>query len=660
MAGQQAKPLVIAGLRGRDGSTVSVGVPPERGGIPWNKCVEALNVDWYRASFARKRGGSTALALTFASGGPFTGQIGSLATHMPSSVRSADELWAMDSAFVFGRLAGGTTWTQPTQTDAATHQYVSAASLNGKLFVAHNSNIDRAHVWDGTSVRRTGLAAPTAGPTVANTGAGAYAATARYYKARMAVLSGTTPLRLGEASASQVFTPSGAGTAARVTRPATVEDATHWRVEVSLDDSVYYVLSGWIAIATTTYDDSAATTSYSSNDAAPLVGQYTNWPAVTYFTTDDNRLIGAGSWGGATLVNRVYFSPVMGTTSSSFSDEEYLPNTVAQKNYVDIDSRDGGFITGLSRPFLGAIYVFKDAQIHKLINTGIPESPYRRLQVFGQRSIGCLRHDTIIHAIDENGQPALYWLSHVGPYRITSAGMQFLGDDIQDIWDTVNLDVCYGGTGVPHGVYHAAKHQIWWWIPTSGSTTPNKLLVYDTRLGRADEGDRVRGGWSVYSGLIAGAHCSAMFAATVGASMSSDQKPYVGRSSGTTILKADTADTSDNGTAFQALVTLPERHAATIGNAVAVTGAAALGSAGSHTLTMTITADYGAQSRTSSATFTAAGTETRKLLPFEGTALNDDAKSFSVQIGDGAAAATSWTIDALLLHIEGGAQVVQA
>lgn len=660
MAGQQDKPLVIAGLRGRDGSTASVGVPAELGGIPWDMCAEAMNVDWYRASFARKRGGSSSLSLTFGSGGPFSGTITSLMTHMPTNLRSADELWALDSNFLLGRLTGGTTWSAPTVTDTPTAAFVSAVSLNGKLFLAHNSSTDRLHVWDGSTVRRVGIGTSD-DAVLNNTGSGSYAATKRYYKIRQAVLSGTTVLRMGEASVSGNITPSGSGTAVRISKPATKDDSTHWRVEVSLDDAVYYVLSSWLTIATSTYDDSAVTTTYSSNEAAPLVGAFSVWIAVNFLTTDDNRLIGAGSWSNAAYANRVFFSPVMGTTSASYLDEERVPDTVEQKNYIDLDSKDGGFITGISRPFQGAIYVFKDAQIHKLIPTGVPEAPYRRQALFSQRSIGCLWHNAIVHAVDDNGRPALYWLSHVGPYRITSNdGLQFLGDDIQDIWDTVYLDVCYGGTGAPHGVYHAAKHQIWWWVPTNASGTANTVIVFDTRLGRVETGGRVRGGWSVFNGNLAASGCSVMFANTVGASMSADQKPYAGRTSGTTILKGDTAATSDNGTAFQAYVTLPERHAASIGRHVRVTGAAAIGSAGSHTLTMTLAGDYGAQSRTSSAAFTAAGTETRKLLPFEGTALNDDNTSFSAQIGDASATANSWTLDAVLVQIEGGAQVVQA
>ena len=55
MASDDRKLLTFTGLTGRDGSTPSeIAIPPTR-------CKEALNVDFYRAAFARKRPGSSAV-----------------------------------------------------------------------------------------------------------------------------------------------------------------------------------------------------------------------------------------------------------------------------------------------------------------------------------------------------------------------------------------------------------------------------------------------------------------------------------------------------------------------------------------------------------------------------------------------------------------------
>lgn len=102
-----------------------------------------------------------------------------------------------------------------------------------------------------------------AAPTVANTGSGSYAATLRYYKAQFAQLSGTSIAAISNFGASVSFTPSGSGTHARVTKPASPgATETHWRVLGSADDVTFVAISAWIVLATTTYDDNVAPGSY--------------------------------------------------------------------------------------------------------------------------------------------------------------------------------------------------------------------------------------------------------------------------------------------------------------------------------------------------------------------------------------------------------------
>ena len=97
--------MVIGDLRkGRNGQD-----PPFS--LHEQECIEALNVDWWNATLARKRGGADALSLTFSAGGPFTGNISFLGRHVPGTDEGAAELWAIDDAAtpVVGRLAGATT-----------------------------------------------------------------------------------------------------------------------------------------------------------------------------------------------------------------------------------------------------------------------------------------------------------------------------------------------------------------------------------------------------------------------------------------------------------------------------------------------------------------------------------------------------------------------
>src|SRR3990167_4162445 len=359
MAERQENPIVFTGMRGRDGSTTSVIE------IQKHKFLQAVNVDGYRAAFARKRGGSDAVFASTTSEA-FTGVLSTLLSHIPGADPTARELWGIDDAAtpVVQRLTGGTAWASPTLKDnIATKPWeVSAASFNGKMFVAYDSAVDRLHVWDTSTVRRVGLATPAAA-SVANTGSGSYAATLRYYKLVWAELSGSTILRRSELSASVSFTPSGSGTAARVTQPtAAGEGETHWILYGSSDDTVYEKLST-IAIGTTTYDDSTNPSAY-DGDAPPRAGTHTNWTSVKYLLSTGNQLLGAGSWESGGKNNRVWYSAFIGQTGEG--DDECVPQTSDISNYVDLDENDGGYITGLGGPLDGRPLVFKRNQVHRL------------------------------------------------------------------------------------------------------------------------------------------------------------------------------------------------------------------------------------------------------------------------------------------------------
>ena len=66
------------------------------------------------------------------------------------------------------------------------------------------------------------------------------------------------------------------------------------------------------------------------------------------------------------------------------------------------------------------------------------------------------------------------------------------------------------------------------------------------------------------------------------------------------------------------------------------------------TLTLTLDRNHGEETRTSTASLTAAGTETRKLVKFEGSDIAEcDVIQF--QIGDAAAIDSTWTLDALVM-----------
>jgi hypothetical protein len=266
---------------------------------------------------------------------------------------------------------------------------------------------------------------------------------------------------------------------------------------------------------------------------------------------------------------------------------------------------------------------------------------------------GAITQNCIVNAEDEYGRPAVYWLSDTGPYRLGWDGPQFLGTDINTIWDGVNANIhidAPGWGGSMHGVFHLTKKQIWWWVPTGSNTNPDTLLVLDVRKCRRSADGVMRGGWSRYTGAQAAMLCSVMFSDSLASTTSRVLKPYVG-GNGPVIYKCDSG-TTDAGANFAAYVDLPDRHYGGLGTKCKIGGAGIIGNAGSQSLTVTYTPDYGAVTAASDAVSMAAGgSETRVLRITEGVSVGD-AHAVRVRIGDASASASAWQIDALILPIE--------
>src|SRR5262245_58875171 len=228
--------IVINDLRGgRNGTD-----PPFT--LPANQCTEALNVDWYEGALGRPRPGSNTVTQT--GGTAFASGMQALFSFPPDDT-STHYLIGVDGAPILKALlteVGG--WSNSTLRDAisSTPAEIEAVTLNNNLYIAYDSAVDRLHALDlligSNTVRRVGIDAGTTAPTMADTGAGAWPATIRYYRVRFAQLSGTVVIRRSEPTSSASFTPSGGGAATRITKPATPanEDITHWQFEASSDN----------------------------------------------------------------------------------------------------------------------------------------------------------------------------------------------------------------------------------------------------------------------------------------------------------------------------------------------------------------------------------------------------------------------------------------
>lgn len=507
-------------------------------------------------------------------------------------------------------------------------------------------------------VRRVGFATSLVAPTAANTGSGSYGAVLRYYRTRYAQYDGATLIRRSEASPSVSFTPSGTGTDAVVTRPTVPgEGETHWEVEASTDNATWTVLAGGasssldtaLSIATTSYNDNRATTTYSTGEIADVAGLHSRLPSMKYLLGDGNRLLGAGAWettgaDSAGRNSRVWFTPVLGDADKG--DDERAPNQTNQKNWVDLNENDGGGITGLGGPLYGVPFAFKYRQVWRLTPTGDVATPYLPKKL--RDDIGCIAHKTIAVGEDQHGQPALYFLSHKGPYRVTvDSGIQFLGRDNQVTWRSINLAAT---SVVAHAVYYPDLHQYWVWIATGSANTPDVKMIFDVQLGFPDENGQVRGGWAKHTSSSAAAQCSTLMSNTLAASMSRDLKPYIGRGSGTVIWKCDTSDLDDAGTDFQAYMdSRPVLTTGQLGRKIGMFEPYLLAKALSGvTLTLTTLRGFGLESRTHTALLTAAASETRVFKKFEGAEVGE-ADVLQVRLGDGSAQEGAWSVDALIV-----------
>ena len=608
--------------------------------IPEDQCQEALNVDFWEGSLGNKRGGATVLAVTFSSGGPFSGSgIGSLIRHVPANDETAAELWAIDlgSTSRFARLAASVQWVDATVVDALSSASdalnVFGASILGYLVFAYKSGVNLMHVWDPaiSKIRRMGFttAAP---PTLGAMGAGGLTFT-RFYRIRWVDISGADTRRRSEPSTSVSLAIS-AKLGITVTRPALPgEDETHWEVEYADAAAGPWYRAAQVAKATTTYDDTAATidttnlTAVDGINIAPV--------SARFVLAMDARLIFASGYSAFT--NRVWFTPVVG--DNDVGDLERVP----VGNYRDVDAS----ITGLAGPLQGSFFVFSFRKIWQFVPTLSPDAPY--VSYSRSTGIGCIRQQTVVYGEDENGNPAIYFLSHRGPYRIGANGVQYIGRDIEDIWaDNINLAA---SNGVAHGVSHSDKHQIWWWIATGTSTTPDTKVVFDTQIGRVTmDGKTVRKGWVKHDGASATGYASVAFSNTVGATMSRDLKPYLAQAGPRRIWKCDSTALDDDGVTFRAYIDTKEYAPAGIGRNFLMNEPHLVAKAATDVvIAVTGKSNFGwREDSTGSVDLTPENTETRVQKKVEGFQ-NNSIGSVSLRIGDAAAVANQWTLDALIV-----------
>lgn len=652
----------------RDEGSVSLG--PLRGqnssdnpltlGEGW--ATETLNVVLDpESAIAVKRKGSTLLAGVPA--GTYN-----LARHLPiGATEDQAELWAFafnGATFDMHRKIGGGAFALVVGTPNIT--VYRALSFNGKLFFGSNTQAvatNRSYVWDGVSVRLVGLSVSVA-PTAANQGAGAYPADPRYYKVDWVHVNaaGATAARSELSPASTVFTPSGGGAAARVTRPAVLEHATHWRVWASTDNVIYRKISGNILVATATYDDSVVPANY-VGDFPELVGTFLPWPTITRLKTDGNRVLLAGRGNPNALspgtgetaarTNRVWYTPVLGSLDQG--DDERIPNTTDQKNFLDIGDPPTGDVLEIDGPLEGQFGVFTKRQPWRLVPTGNVVKPYISLPVTFGYGAGAsqltVRPFTAVGETD-SGAPVIYFLDEVaGLYRLTSgARVQYVSYDLQEEWKSLRSR----NPILFMGAYPNSK-QTWVGMRLI-NPDEQRIYVFSWRDGQLD-GERVRGGWVTW--VIAGGGAVAMDTLVlhnrVPGSAGADDLvlvPYVPEIQTARVSVFERATGLDGVTPYAASVTaapvLPLKGRVKFRTAPPTLIARSLANA---SVRVTAIRDFGVEERKSDVSISPRAAETRVTRTVEGL-FSADVTALQIKVGDAVPSADLWQIDMLIVPVD--------
>jgi hypothetical protein len=636
MAAKKETRLLFTNLRGMNGTD-----PPAL--LPEDQCQSAFNVEFPGVGFATKRNGTINSPAT---GTSFTTPIKALLRHVPGSDETLAEMFAfVDSGTTVGRLAGSATWRsiniQLDTMSATAGAGVTGASLNGLLHLGMDTAVNRSHVFDPSKgangiVRRSGFYPPAA-PSPAAGGAGGLSFT-RVYRQRWVDITGSTTYRISEPSATASITIA-AKTGVTVTMATLAgEGETYWDLEAADTTAGPFYRIARTVVGTTTFADTSAT--IATTNLSATVGINVPPPSYKYVVRDGNRLVMAGAWetsaaAGETTPSqtRVWFTPVLGTTDIGDSER------VLAGNYIDVDTAP----TGLG-VLADEVFVFAFRAIYKLVRTGLSTTPYVRKNV--SDCIGCIRHQSIVNAEDESGNPALYFMSHKGPYRLGVNGLQYLGYDME--W-AANLYAIV----VPHAVYHSEKHQVWWTMRNPSSTA--QRWIFDTRLGRPVSSGEIRGGWALGEGN-ANAYASVLFSRSIDTAMGTSLAPYLAMAhANNTIWAADSAGALDDvGTPFLATIQTRDVTPGGIGRQFTVTDESFLMAkcVTGATITVLLIENFGAAfSANGTALLTATGTESRAIYRLEGLQPTQQLDAVSFLVGDSVAVAKVWTLDALWVDI---------
>lgn len=547
-------PLSILSLRGGMNDTDTPSSLPE------DQCVIANNVEFFFSMLGERRRGCEPFGMgASAVGGEAV--VVALAEFYATNDVTAPQLWAVGAtAGVSASVSywDGAAWNNVVPADAinvnAPYIYnIVMQPLNGKLFFAYQAAtpINRLHVWDGTQLRRTGLAQP-APPTAAD-GGGAGVMVIRYYRVRYIIKSGSKILVRSEPSTAIAFTPAGANSVT-VTKPATISEfETHWELEASPDNANFYRIAT-LAVGTATYSDTANPNTYATTGVlSDAIGAYALQPAARYLSVDDDRLLWAGNFTDATQDSVTGWSPTAAAPGVG-NDERNPVTDTGGTNIVStltLDTTVGGPITGISQAENGTWYANKWSRIYRLSRTLDETQAYKSQTLTTKR--GSLT-GSLVSGQDENGRGCVYFIDpQFGPSRVGLAGIQTLRG-LRNTWRRTNV---FATKVIVRGVYYPDKQQVHWWLAADANDSPTLKIILQVTETRSQGEGAIRG-WSIADGRIAQAYAVCTFNEKVTGDPTSGvvalrARPFIGLTTPDLIQRCD-VQTTDAGYAYRAMI----------------------------------------------------------------------------------------------------------
>lgn len=451
--------------------------------LPEGFVEQAWNITYDRSQLGARRNGSDFVV------NPISGTVAAraFAVHTPDSTIANQRLWIFgtDAAFRFytSAWAATTPSVSPADTFDQATKTVSMQSLHGKLFIGCKSNQSRLHVYDGTNIRRVGIAPAAAAPTGADTGVGTYSGT-RYFRARFTKESGGVVLVRSEPSPVLTHAPSGAGTGVIVTRPTAPGDSeTHWELEESIDNANFYKINGSIILATVTSTSSTAYASVASSGTLSAdTGDYTVPPSARFIVIDRDRVTMFGNHEDATRDADMLWT-VVGTDTTGVGNDERVPTDTV--NRLSLDGVAGGRLTG-AIAYETQILAFKQKRVYLISHTGNRASAYRQDPI--ATTFGAIE-GSICEGVDAEGRPSVYFLDDVlGPMRYAAGGFTQLAPQIQRTFGTYLLTAPASVSNpTTNAIFNAKRREVWFHLAQVGQTAiadwPTLRLVYNVETG---------------------------------------------------------------------------------------------------------------------------------------------------------------------------------